>query len=50
MTRRGGGTRGVVRVDGPVWKKRTAGEKAEMEKICEAKLAQRFSRSARQAE
>ena len=40
-------TLGIVQVDESVWKKLTAGEKAEMEKICEEKLAQYFSRLAR---
>ena len=39
-------TLGIVQVDESVWKKLTAGEKAEMEKICEEKLAQYFSRLA----
>ena len=37
---------GIVQVDESVWKKLTAGEKAEMEKICEEKLEQYFSRLA----
>ena len=40
-------TLGIVQVDESVWKKLTAGEKAEMEKICEEKLEQYFSRLAR---
>ena len=39
-------TLGIVQVDESVWKKLTAGEKAEMEKICEEKLEQYFSRLA----
>lgn len=39
-------TLGIVQVDESVWKKLTAEEKAEMEKICEEKLAQYFSRLA----
>ena len=31
-------TLGIVQVDESVWKKLTAGEKAEIEKICEEKL------------
>lgn len=37
-------TLGIVQVDESVWKKLTAEEKAEIEKICEEKLAQYFSR------
>ena len=37
-------TLGIVQVDESVWKKLTAEEKAEMEMICEEKLAQYFSR------
>lgn len=37
-------TLGIVQVDESVWKKLTAEEKAEMEKICEEKLEQYFSR------
>ena len=40
-------TLGIVQVDESVWKKLTTGEKAEMEKICEEKLEQYFSRLAR---
>ena len=40
-------TLGIVQVDESVWKKLTAGEKAEMEKICEEKLEQYFSRLAK---
>lgn len=40
-------TLGIVQVDESVWKKLTAGEKAEMEKICEEKLQQYFSRLAK---
>lgn len=39
-------TLGIVQVDESVWKKLTAEEKAEMEKICEEKLEQYFSRLA----
>ena len=39
-------TLGIVQVDESVWKKLTAQEKAEMEKICEEKLEQYFSRLA----
>ena len=37
-------TLGIIQVDESVWKKLTAEEKAEMEKICEEKLEQYFSR------
>ena len=40
-------TLGIVQVDESVWKKLTAQEKAEMEKICEEKLEQYFSRLAK---
>lgn len=39
-------TLGIVQVDESVWKKLTDREKAEMEKICEQKLEQYFSRLA----
>ena len=39
-------TLGIVQMDESVWKKLTAEEKAEMEKICEEKLEQYFSRLA----
>lgn len=39
-------TLGIVQVDESVWKKLTAEEKAETEKICEEKLEQYFSRLA----
>ena len=39
-------TLGIVQVDESVWKKLTAEEKAEIEKICEQKLEQYFSRLA----
>lgn len=37
-------TLGIVQVDESVWKKLTAGEKAEMEKICEEKLVNYYKR------
>ena len=37
-------TLGIVQVDESVWKKLTAEEKAEMEKVCEEKLAQYYRR------
>lgn len=40
-------TLGIVQVDESVWKKLTAWEKTEMEKICEEKLEQYFSRLAK---
>lgn len=39
-------TLGTVQVDESVWKKLTAEEKARIEKICEEKLEQYFSRLA----
>lgn len=37
-------TLGVVQVDDAVWKKLTKEEKAEMERICDQKLAEYFDR------
>ena len=37
-------TLGIVQVDESVWKKLTTEEKAEMEKVCEEKLAQYYRR------
>ena len=37
-------TLGIVQVDESVWKKLTAEEKAEMEKICEEKLVNYYKR------
>ena len=41
-------TLGIVQVDESVWKKLTAGEKAEMERVCDQKLMDYFERACRE--